>query len=301
MVVISGSGEGIKTWLPFLKDWRKYFNVLLIDNPGVGEAEYEADYSARSLAIRYQSALDEMGVAEYFIIGHSFGSFIAQHMALNAPTAVKSLILVGSGCGSFNQERIIRFQLEATKAFLDAGDDEEKQLDGFAVMFREDYPRAKLPQYKLERTSVPSNARFSYVLNSAKHANFSEMFDINTPTLIIHGTKDVIVDFENAGIMHDIIKDSQLLALDDIGHYPYMEDDSVWPAILDFLAGKQVGTTSDSSTGLPIARLLEEDKTFKKAIAKKDEYKALLVEIFTNKNELSTDQLHQQYKDFVSK
>jgi pimeloyl-ACP methyl ester carboxylesterase len=54
--------------------------------------------------------------------------------------------------------------------------------------------------------------------------------EINHPTLVIHGTDDLIWHFKHSGVLLEKIKGSKLLSLEGTGHELHFED---WNTIIE--------------------------------------------------------------------
>ena len=68
------------------------WNVLAIDLPGHGKSGGKAPATAESIV----ALLDAEGVSKAILMGHSFGSLIALHVAAENPSRVSQLAMVGT-------------------------------------------------------------------------------------------------------------------------------------------------------------------------------------------------------------
>jgi pimeloyl-ACP methyl ester carboxylesterase len=302
LVIVAGSAEGAARFEPYINLLTQNFNVLLIDNPGIGNAPYEEDFTSLSLAFRYQEYIDAVGFKQYNLIGHSFGSFIAQFMAVNKPECVENLVLISSSIGSVNQEQIIQYQLERSDIIKEAGDDKVKLVTCYKSLFGNSISDDFMLEYLEEKSNIPSAVKLSYLINSARHSSYSQVSKIKAKTLIVHGTVDNIVIFDNAVILNNLINDSKVLELEGVGHYPYIEDSSVWALILDFFNGKEVGIKKEYCQMDYDDLLTDANKSFVLAMGKTKytKVKNLFLEIFLNKDALSIEKRVQKFSDFIS-
>ena len=72
------------------------WNVLAIDLPGHGKSGGKAPATVQSAAESIVALLDAAGVSKAILMGHSFGSLIALHVAAENPSRVSQLALVGT-------------------------------------------------------------------------------------------------------------------------------------------------------------------------------------------------------------
>jgi pimeloyl-ACP methyl ester carboxylesterase len=72
------------------------WNVLAIDLPGHGKSGGKAPAMVQSAAESVVALLDAAGVSKAILMGHSFGSLIALHVAAENPSRVSQLAMVGT-------------------------------------------------------------------------------------------------------------------------------------------------------------------------------------------------------------
>ena len=72
------------------------WNVLAIDLPGHGKSGGKAPATVQSAAESIVALLDAAGVSKAILMGHSFGSLIALHVAAENPLRVSQLAMVGT-------------------------------------------------------------------------------------------------------------------------------------------------------------------------------------------------------------
>ena len=101
---------------------------------------------------------------------------------------------------------------------------------------------------QITRYKTPFNALFSDTPGSALAMNDGYLTrdvtpllpKVTVPTLIINGKQDGVITPQTAEIAHQGIKGSQLLILDDCGHFPFAEQsEKTTAAILNFITGQR--------------------------------------------------------------
>src|SRR5690606_17687309 len=70
---------------------------------------------------------------------------------------------------------------------------------------------------------------FNHAALQGGEAYYNRLNEIKHPTLIIHGTDDLIWHFKHAGVLLDKINDSKLIQLEGTGHELHVED---WETII---------------------------------------------------------------------
>lgn len=306
-VFVSGSGEGIWCFERYVEQFTNAgFNVVLIDNPGIGDAPEQESVIPAQHAVNIQKMLENEGIEQFHLLGHSHGGFVIQHMANNKPEAIKNLIMLSTGVGSFNHIRTVNFQLELTQSFIDAWhldpeNKEQSRRTAFAQLVGTKDKEDDFPYFfeKLiaDRLALSPITRFSYILGGSQFSSISFLDTIKTRTLIIHGNEDKILEPSNALLTHALMQNSRLLMCDKVGHYPFVEDHSIWPAIINFIKGKQVGEKLTNK--IDKNDLLVKDKAFLTAVKNVDKLKELLASVFRT-SEKSLDERKKIFSDFIS-
>jgi pimeloyl-ACP methyl ester carboxylesterase len=96
LVLIHGNGTMIQDFLSsgIVDDLARRFRVIIIDRPGYGYSDRPRGlWTPRAHATLYQKALQQLGITQAVVLGHSWGALVAVALALQAPQLVRSLIL----------------------------------------------------------------------------------------------------------------------------------------------------------------------------------------------------------------
>jgi len=96
LVLIHGNGTMIQDFLVsgIVDDLAKRYRVIIIDRPGYGYSDRPRGlWTPRAHATLFQKALQQLGVSQAVVLGHSWGTLVAIALALQAPGLVRSLVL----------------------------------------------------------------------------------------------------------------------------------------------------------------------------------------------------------------
>jgi pimeloyl-ACP methyl ester carboxylesterase len=97
LVLIQGVGVGRWGWDPMAAQLALRFQVLTIDNRGIGASDTPpGHYSTRMMAEDVLAVLDHAGIQQASLVGTSLGGMIAQELALAHPERVDKLVLVAT-------------------------------------------------------------------------------------------------------------------------------------------------------------------------------------------------------------
>lgn len=306
LALIAGSNEGMYRWQPYLKQLQQYFNIFVVDNPGIGNAPVEAVYTIEELAERYHSYITDCGVESYYLLGQSLGGFIAQAMAYKQPEKVKKLVLVSTSIGSFNQKGIIDFSIDlptASKKALFGDDFSNNQL---VEMLKNDQPYLN---------KITLKSKFASAVASTKFTSVDYVKEIKQKTLLIHGKQDNFLVFDNSIQLANLLPNCTLLALDKVGHLPIVEKPEIWQEIISFFNGAEIGEKIDTNFTLTL-ELLKYNENFKYNVNSK-KFKNILAmtlagfgskekrlekfEEFLTKNKKTEFSIKSLFKKFVDK
>ncbi len=183
-------------------------------------------YDLTDMAKDAVSLMDFLKIEKAHIIGASMGGMITQIIALDYPEKVLSITPIMTSPGIQNEELSgpSKQLLEAMKksfVFNLKGRIEDgvveiyRQLTGSRFPFNEQKFREKLIPV-IEHGNNPFSLHGAAV--GASPDRSSRLSEINTPTLVIHGTEDAILPLDHGIALADGIKDSRRLIMDGVGH-----------------------------------------------------------------------------------
>ena len=97
IVFIHGAGFDHTVWvLPARYFARHGFRVVALDLPGHGRSDGPALNSIEVMSEWVYQSIQELGLSEVIVVGHSMGSLIAYSLAAKNPEIVSKLILLGT-------------------------------------------------------------------------------------------------------------------------------------------------------------------------------------------------------------
>ena len=100
VVFIHGAGGSNVVWFRQLKEFRKHFNVLLIDLRGHGKSKPEsgddADYSLDDVALDVVRIMNQLSILKAHFVGISLGCIVIRAIDKLAPGRAESIVLGGA-------------------------------------------------------------------------------------------------------------------------------------------------------------------------------------------------------------
>ena len=256
LLLIGGLGSQLLSWdEEFCEQLRdRGFYVIRYDNRDAGlstkmEDAGEPDllaafggdanpaYHLDDLAADAAGLLTALRIPAAHVIGVSMGGFIAQLVAINHPDQVLSLTSIMSGPGGDDAvsplpegaDVLMRIPPPTREGRIEHGLWIRKTLKGPGDPF-DDVMEARQVERAYDRSYYPVGTGRQLVAILAAQSRMEKLSHIRVPTLVIHGTDDVLVPVENGRRVAKAIPGARLLEFEHMGHNL---PERVWPQVLD--------------------------------------------------------------------
>jgi pimeloyl-ACP methyl ester carboxylesterase len=189
----------------------------------------ERPYRLRDLADDVAGALAALGLARTDVVGFSMGGAVAQELALDHAPLVRSLVLIGTTPGAGDErlpgpdddfvaqmsERLFQPPPRTDDQRVAWTVDLYRLLAGDRYDFDEDHQR-DIAARELAWGWYPESGHG--VAATASPSRLDRLDGIRAPTLVVHGTRDVVYAREHADALSDGIPDATLVLVDGLGH-----------------------------------------------------------------------------------
>jgi non-heme chloroperoxidase len=188
---------------------------------GHGGSDHPEDgYEIANFAEDAAAVLRQQDAEDVVVVGHSFGSFVAQRLALDYPERVDRLILIGSAPSARNEA--IRTLIQIVEGFNGTVPDD------FVYEFQHSNTHDTLPDIFMDRVIAESKRMpvrvWKQLAASFEGTDFSdELSDISAPTLVIGGDRDAFFSPSKQEALADLIPDASLSIYEDTGHAVHWE------------------------------------------------------------------------------
>jgi pimeloyl-ACP methyl ester carboxylesterase len=212
-------------------------DVITFDYPGIGCSTGTTPATVAELATECIAFLHALGLTSVDFLGHSLGGMVAQQIASSHPDMIRRIILCGTGPRGGEK-------LTFTELSID------ELSDPVALLMNSFFTPSEASQAAgheyLKRLGEREANRDTPVSMSAAVAQlaairewgeipttdrYAMLTTIRQPTLIVHGTKDIVVDSVNAVILERHLSDATLLMLPDASHGAQSQHAEVFLAI----------------------------------------------------------------------
>ncbi|MBF8252306.1 MAG: hypothetical protein HW379_648 [Actinobacteria bacterium] len=212
----TGSWEMWEETLSLLSadNWR----CVAFDHRGSGESPVHPELiSVQNMVDDIIGVMDQLAIETCVLAGESSGGAIAQLAAAQYPNRITGLIVVDSASTERAELAPSAFAAACRNNYQAAV---EAFVDRCVPEADSDHIR-RWGRNLLMRAEPEQAARLIEMWQDDDVPEF-DVEQITQPTLIIHGTEDVIVSIESSRKLNELIPDSKLVELSGCGHVPTM-------------------------------------------------------------------------------
>jgi pimeloyl-ACP methyl ester carboxylesterase len=203
--------------------------VILFESAGLGRSTGEVPSSIPAMAAHAIAFVNALGLEQVDILGFSLGGMVAQQVALERPSLVRKLLLVGTA--PEGGEDIMHMEKPELKKITD--DPNLSGLERLVKLFftaSESSQRAgkafaeRLAKRAQDREPV-AGAKVAMAQIAAfrawEHANgdrFSKLRKITQPCLVVNEVCDSMIPVRNSYMLSENLPNAMLLTYPDAGH-----------------------------------------------------------------------------------
>jgi pimeloyl-ACP methyl ester carboxylesterase len=238
LLLIPGLGARSSVFEPVVDDLARRHRVITFDPRGIGESGGGGEITLPNMARDVVAVLDSAGVASAAVLGASMGGLVAQHVVVDHRARVSRLLLAATAPGGDNG---VDAEPADQAALLGKGARTPEAAYRIACtvlyspLFQRSHPGFIEAQVR-ERAQHPVRPRVFSAQYSAMWLpddSFERLRGVTVPTLVLHGTDDVVTPFENARILERQITGATLRPFDACGHLFFHERPAETARVVD--------------------------------------------------------------------
>jgi abhydrolase domain-containing protein 6 len=244
VLLIHGFGGDKDNFTRFARYLTPKYHVLSPDLPGFGENERRPaeNYSYSQQLTRVIAFIDALKVDRFHVAGNSMGGHLAGLLAARLGKRVISATLIDNA--GFHEpvlserEKLIKKGINALVA--DSTEDFDR-LMGF-IFFKKPFIPGPIKKYFAERALLNRafNEKIFGEIGPERYLLESRFAEMTTPTLVIWGDTDRVIDKSATEVMKKIRPRITVEIMKDMGHSPMIErPEDTAKLMLDFIADKK--------------------------------------------------------------
>lgn len=221
----------------FLRLLERDFELIVYDHRGVGaSSRVQSSFSIRDLATDAAGLLAALEVPSAHVLGFSMGGMVAQELVLAQPERIRTLTLAGTYCGG---EGSALATAQATRILGDAmatRDRERAVQAAWEVNVSQSFAAEQQAHADFMQIGLAKGVASAVVMEQMRaivgHDTTARLALIEAPTLIVHGSEDMMLPVVNAHLIAQLMPRARLEIIDGAGHLFFWEQPERAAALL---------------------------------------------------------------------
>ena len=225
---VHGAGGSSSIWFKQIREFQKYYNVLLLDLRGHGASKSKlkltvTKYTFNAIANDILEVIDHLKIQSSHFVGISLGTILIRQLAENHPTRVKSMILGGAILKmNFRSQVLMRvgnvFKYVLPYLIL-------YKLFAFIIMPKANHKQSRL--FFINEAKKLYQKEFIKWFNLTAEINpllkYFRQIELNIPTLYVMGSEDYMFLPSIKEVVKNHYNSSKLNIIDNCGHVVNIE------------------------------------------------------------------------------
>lgn len=218
-------------WRHLTRDLSSSYQLVRYDQRGNGLSDWQVEISFEGFLSDLEATVDAVGLERFALLGISQGSRTAVAYAVRHPERVSHLVLYGGSARGWRRrspQAVERREALATLMRQGWGSDNPAFRQLFTNLFMPEATAEQVAWFnELQQVSCsPENA--VRITEAGSETDVTDLLErVQTPTLVMHATRDAVVPFEEARILAAGIPDARFVALDSPNHL-LLGDEPAW-------------------------------------------------------------------------
>ena len=238
VVLLHGFLQSLDVWSSYVLTYLHDMRVITIDLPGHGQTEsFSEVHSMDFMARIVKRVLEEVGVDQCVMVGHSMGGYVALAFAEKYPYTLRGLGLINSHALSDSEQHHASRQAVCEQV----KENRASYIVNFVPSLFDDSNRAALSQDIKDLQEQCLETRTEAIIAAqkgmmARPSRIPVLQQLEIPVLFIYGKNDNRIPLEIAISQAMLPHHSEILLLDHVGHMAFMEErEYVKPRIKNFV------------------------------------------------------------------
>ena len=257
VVLVHGFGASIELWRRVQDALAVDHRVIALDLKGFGwTSRPPGDYAPPAQAALVWHVLDQLGVDDVDIVGHSWGASVSLAMALSQPARVRRLALYAAYVYEAQVPSFFRWaRLDGVGEAMFTLWYRERAEDRTALAYHDArfITQARVDRIEADLRRPGAVAAALATVRGQRYADVEQRYaEIDKPTLLLWGDDDRVTPLRFGRRLARELPDARLEVYADCGHIPMVEAaNQTTRDLIEFLAEERTAATSPSTTSEP--------------------------------------------------
>ena len=203
--------------------------IVLFESAGLGRSTGEVPTTIAGMTAHLLAFADALGLAKVDVLGFSLGGMVAQQAALERPSLIRKMLLVGTA--PEGGEDIMHIEKPELRRIL-----EDRTLAGYQVLVKLFFTPSEASQTagqafarrlaaRTDDREPPSGPKVAQAQVAAFRGwervdgeRFTKLRRITLPCLVVNGVFDNMIPVRNSYFLAEHLPDATLLVYPDAGH-----------------------------------------------------------------------------------
>lgn len=220
IILVHGWLGSWRYWVPVMEDVAQEYRTYALDLWGFGDSDKSRDqYDVQSYVAMLTAFMDELGIDEASLVGHTLGAAVVTELTSQHPGRVSKLLAVGLPLKS----------TAINRKLMAAGSN-----DALARLFWHRQRPHSVVEASLPKTS--ENA-IALTIQSVARLDYGEILEeIDVPVLAVYGDKDSVISPTLADELENSHYAARAIVLADAYHFPMLDQTAMFGRLLrDFM------------------------------------------------------------------
>jgi pimeloyl-ACP methyl ester carboxylesterase len=242
VIILHGLLGSLDNWQSIAKKLAEHYQVYIVDQRNHGKSPHSSDFSYPILSADLLQFMDEHGIQQAHLIGHSMGGKTVMQFAMQHPERISKLIIVDSSPTAFEDRHSAVFKAlfaadvqhatdrrEVEKTLRDKLDGDETTVQFLMKGLNRDDAGANF-EWKFNARALWDN-----YANIAGAIEYGEPF--TGPTLFVKGENSDYINPDNYVDMNELFPNNHVIEIKGAGHWVHADNPTDFTAeVLNFLA-----------------------------------------------------------------
>jgi len=232
LVCLNGVQQSMAMWHTFIRRFSGHYRITVFDFPNQGKGKILSGPANVSVDEQVDILKEVIKAAQvkndFAVCAASWGGVVALAFAAKKQLNLKRLILASIGTRPNKQ------MIETIKKGAEIEEEKREEMAHTLIQsFGQDLPENIKQKIMTQfRTMSKENLRSFYehglfVISTQELSSLIDLPSINIRTILLHGERDTIIDFEDVKFLASQIPDCEIRIVKNAGHFLHLEREGV--------------------------------------------------------------------------